>query len=86
MRCRAFQNGRTMANAGALKALLGLLQRENSAAAAAGNPDLLAAVCGAMRRIAVNDDICTEFADMGGLAATMQVLQRELTYISSHSF
>ncbi len=73
LRGRAFQNGRTIANAGALEAMFGILQRENSAAAATGHPELVAAVCGAMRRIAVNDELCTEFADLGGLAATMQV-------------
>ncbi|BDA43881.1 Armadillo repeat-containing protein 6 [Coccomyxa sp. Obi] len=73
---RAFQNGRTIANAGALEAMFGILQRENSTAAAAGHPELVAAVCGAMRRIAVNDEICTEFADLGGLAATMQAVRK----------
>ena len=34
---------------------------------------LVTAVCGALRRIAVNDDICTEYADAGGVAVTMQV-------------
>lgn len=75
---RAFQNGRTIANAGALEAIFNILQRENSTAAAAGHPELVAAVCGAMRRIAVNDEICTEFADLGGLAATMQVPPQSL--------
>ena len=71
---RAFQNGRTIANAGALEAMYSILHRENNTEAAAGHPDLVAAVCGAMRRIALHDDICTEFADLGGLNATMQVL------------
>ncbi len=57
--------------------MYGILQRENDSNAAAGHPELVAAVCGAMRRIAVNDDTCTEFADLGGLAATMQV---KITY------
>lgn len=74
LHCRAFQNGRTIANAGALEAMYGILHRENNTEVAAGHPDLVAAVCSAMRRIAVNDDICTEFADLGGLNATMQVL------------
>ncbi|CAL8469870.1 g9412 [Coccomyxa elongata] len=73
---RAFQNGRTIANAGALEAMFNILQRENSTAATGGHPELVAAVCGAMRRIAVNDEICTEFADLGGLAATMQAVRK----------
>ncbi|KAK9915509.1 hypothetical protein WJX75_000068 [Coccomyxa subellipsoidea] len=73
---RAFQNGRTIANAGALEAMYGILHWENNTEVAAGHPDLVAAVCGAMRRIAVNDDICTEFADLGGLNATMQAVRK----------
>ena len=36
-------------------------------------PQLVTAVCGALRRIAVNDNICTEYADAGGVAVTMLV-------------
>lgn len=66
---RAFQNGRSVANAGVPEALLHILQGEAQACA----PAVAAAVCNAMRRIAVNDDICNDFADKGGLAATLHV-------------
>ena len=53
MRCRSFQNARTMAGEGAAVALLALLlQRGHS------SPALEAALCSAMRHVAVNDDIC----------------------------
>lgn len=41
------------------------------------SPQLCTAVCGAMRRIAVNDEICMEFADAGGVTTTMQASMLE---------
>lgn len=37
---------------------------------------MAAAACNALRRLAVNDDICNEFADTGGVDTTMQVAHR----------
>ena len=36
-------------------------------------PQIPTAVCNALRRIAVNDQICMDFADAGGVTVTMQV-------------
>jgi hypothetical protein len=69
--CRAFQNGRAIAKAGATEALLGVLTGEEASHA----PAVAAAVCNAMRRIAVNDDICNEWAELGGVEVTMQALR-----------
>ena len=69
--CRAFQNGRAIAKAGAPEAMLAAMRDRMTRAERA--PQLVTAVCGALRRIAVNDDICTEYADAGGVAVTMQV-------------
>lgn len=66
--CRAFQNGRAIAKAGAPEALLLVLRSEQGR-----EPGVAAAACNALRRIAVNDDICNEFADAGGVDTTMQV-------------
>ena len=69
--CRAFQNGRAIAKAGAPEAMLAAMRECTTGAERASQ--LVTAVCGALRRIAVNDDICTEYADAGGVAVTMQV-------------
>ena len=69
--CRAFQNGRAIAKAGAPEAMLAAMRDCPTSAERA--PQLVTAVCGALRRIAVNDEICTEYADAGGVAVTMQV-------------
>ena len=69
--CRAFQNGRVIAKAGAPEALLRVLQGERGR-----EPAVAAAACNALRRLAVNDDICNEFADAGGVDTTMQVTHR----------
>lgn len=66
---RAFQNGRTLAKAGAPGALLAILQRGGDAAA---GQDVAAAVCGAVKRLAVSDEICVEFADAGGVDTCLQ--------------
>ena len=66
---RAFQNGRTLAKAGAPGALLAILQRGGDAAA---GPDVAAAVCGAVKRLAVTDEICVEFADACGVDTCLQ--------------
>ena len=66
---RAFQNGRTLAKAGAPGALLAILQRGGDAVA---GPDVAAAVCGAVKRLAVSDEICVEFADAGGVDTCLQ--------------
>lgn len=58
-----------MANAGAPEALLQVLREAEGMHA----PAVAAAACNAMRRIAVNDDICGECAELGGVQATMQV-------------
>ena len=68
---RAFQNGRTIATAGAPEALLHVLQSEKKR-----EPAVAAAACNALRRIVVNDDICNKFADAGGVDTTMQVINR----------
>lgn len=67
--CRAFQNGRAIAKAGAPEAMLAAMHRH------IGTPiqQIPTAICSALRRIAVNDDICKEFADAGGVTVTMQV-------------
>lgn len=44
-------------------------------------PQIPTAVCSALRRIAVNDDICMEFADAGGVTITMQVLHSHLLLV-----
>ena len=36
-------------------------------------PQIPTAICNALRRIAVNDQICMEYADAGGVTVTMQV-------------
>ncbi|KAK9843790.1 hypothetical protein WJX81_006589 [Elliptochloris bilobata] len=72
---RAFQNGRMLAKAGAPAALLAILQRGDGELA---RPDVAAAVCGALKRLAVNDEICVEFADAGGVDTCLQVLRQGL--------
>ncbi len=69
---RAFQNGRTLAKAGAPAALLAILQRGSAMA----EPDMAAAACGAIKRLAVNDEICTDFADAGGVETCLQARPR----------
>ena len=64
---RAFQNGRTLAQAGAPLALLAVLRPAGAA------PEVVAAACGAVKRLAVNEDICMEFADAGGVKACLEV-------------
>ncbi len=64
---RAFQNGRTLAKEGAPLALLAVLRRAGAA------PEVVAAACGAVKRLAVNEDICMEFADAGGVQACLEV-------------
>ena len=66
---RAFQNGRTLAKAGAPGVLLAIVQRRGAAEA---GPDVAAAVCGAVKRLAVSDEICVEFADAGGVDTCLQ--------------
>ncbi len=68
---RAFQNGRAIAKAGAPEATLAAMQ--DHLASGTHVPHIPTAVCNALRRIAVNDQICMEFADAGGLTVTMQV-------------
>ena len=68
---RAFQNGRAIAKAGAPEAMLAAMRDHLAGGAAA--PQIPTAICNALRRIAVNDDICKDFADAGGVTVTMQV-------------
>ena len=64
MWCRSFQNARTMAAEGAAGALLRLLLRADCSSTA-----VEAALCSAMRHVAVNDDICKViFAELGSRA------------------
>jgi hypothetical protein len=51
---RAFQNARALAKSGAVEALLGYLKAD-----CVGNPDMGASVCSSLRRLVVNDEICT---------------------------
>ena len=53
LRCRSFQNARTLAQDGAAAAILALLK-----ACPGASPQLAASLCSALRHIAVNDDIC----------------------------
>ena len=69
--CRAFQNGRGIAKAGAPEAMLAAMRDHVASGTAA--PQIPTAVCSALRRIAVNDQICMDFADAGGVTVTMQV-------------
>lgn len=50
-----------------------LAAMQDHMAASAHTPQVPTAVCSALRRIAVNDEICMEFADAGGVTVTMQV-------------
>ena len=59
-----------MANAGAPEALLQVLREAEGMHA----PAVAAAACNAMRRIAVNDDICGECAELGGVQAPCRCL------------
>jgi hypothetical protein len=64
--CRAFQNGRTLAKEGLLEAILQTLKQGAS-------PAVVTAMLSAAKRLAVNDEICREFADAGGLEASLTV-------------
>ena len=64
--CRAFQNGRQLASAGLHTALLAVLHRQAVEVEAA-------AVFTALKKVAVNDDICQEIADGGGVELCLQV-------------
>lgn len=66
--CRAFQNSRTLAQQGAALQLLSILKQGNIADAAT-----VAAVCGAAKKLAANEEICKELADDGAVQVTMKV-------------
>lgn len=66
--CRAFQNSRSLAQQGAALLLLSILKRGDLT-----DPATVAAVCGAAKKLAANEDICKELADEGAVQATMQV-------------
>ena len=69
--CRAFQHGRTIAKSGALDPLLDILRE--SLSRQRRDEVQVSAACGALRRIAVNDEICKEVADMDGIVILKQV-------------
>ncbi|KAL3155515.1 hypothetical protein ABBQ38_011067 [Trebouxia sp. C0009 RCD-2024] len=66
---RAFQNSRSLAQQGAALLLLSILKRGDLT-----DPATVAAVCGAVKKLAANEDICKDLADEGAVQATMQVL------------
>eukprot|EP00884_Botryococcus_braunii_P005371 jgi/Botrbrau1/14835/Bobra.0278s0005.1 len=68
---KAFQNGRTMAKEGVLEAMLEVLTREPS-------PAVMTALLSAAKRLAVNEEICRDFADAGGLKASLSALQSNM--------
>ena len=68
---RAFQNGRAIAKAGAPEAMLAAMRDHMGGGTMV--PQIPTAICNALRRIAVNDQICMEYADAGGVTVTMQV-------------
>ena len=73
----AFAHARALAKAGAATALCAALARE----AAAENVDLRLAqqLAAATRHVAVNDDICRETADRGGLITALRLLRGPAT-------
>ena len=73
----AFAHARALATAGAATALCAALARE----AAAENVDLRLAqqLAAATRHVAVNDDICRETADRGGLITALRLLRGPAT-------
>ena len=68
--CRAFTNGRTLGEMGAPVALLGYIQR---ASLDCTPTHTLTVVCGALRRLAVNEDICSKIAEAGGVETCLMV-------------
>ena len=48
-------------------------------------PQIPTATCNALRRIAVNDQICIDFADAGGVTVTMQVDTQSCCHSCSHA-
>ncbi|KAL0024893.1 hypothetical protein WJX77_000671 [Trebouxia sp. C0004] len=66
---RAFQNSRTLAQQGAPLLLLSILKQGDIT-----EPVTVAAVCGAAKKLAANEDICKELADDGAVQVTMEVL------------
>ena len=67
----AFAHSRAMAKAGAASALTDALAR----LPAEENPALLAAVADTLKHTAVNDDICKEVAERGGLTRAFDLLR-----------
>jgi len=68
LRCRAFQNSRTLAQQGAPLLLLSILKQGDIT-----EPVTVAAVCGAAKKLAANEEICKELADDGAVKVTMEV-------------
>ncbi|DBA96893.1 TPA: hypothetical protein ACH3X3_013048 [Trebouxia sp. C0006] len=66
---RAFQNSRTLAQQGAPLLLLSILKQGDIT-----EPVTVAAVCGAAKKLAANEEICKELADDGAVKVTMEVL------------
>ena len=66
--CRAFQNSRSLAQQGAPLLLLSILKKGNVSDAVT-----VAAVCGAAKKLAANEEICKELADDGAVEVTMRV-------------
>ncbi len=62
----AFQNSKALAKEGLHLAFLAALEGEIGA-------DTAAACCHAVRKLAANEEICTEVADAGGVEAALKV-------------
>lgn len=69
LHCRCFQNARMLSKAGGHLTLLQLLPTADEQAV----PGLIADICMAIKKLAVNDDICKELADAGALDITLPV-------------
>lgn len=66
---RAFQNSRILAKQGLHLAFLEALQQEN-----ARSSEHAAACCSAIKKLAVNEELCCQLAEAGGVQAAMQVM------------
>ena len=66
---RAFQNGRALAADSVHMILLAVLKRDSSPPV-----DVSAAACAAIKKVAVNDEICNEIADAGGVSLCLKVI------------
>lgn len=73
---RCFQNARMLSKAGGHLTLLQLLPTADEQAV----PGLIADICMAIKKLAVNDDICKELADAGALDITLPMPQKYLSY------